>query len=223
MASTDSYGQGVSIAALTDAPNAATLAFNIVDAVTQRTVNRFASASARAATLTSPNEGMVTWLQDANSIEVYQGSAWKGLFYGDTSPQSYAVEWRATTTNPALGNGKLAGSYMKIGGLCYVSITLTIGSTTNKGTGTYKFTLPFTAATITDGSPGVLSATFSRTSTPNHGGGDSPIPNAATTTDFIWFPNPSIVGDANVWTHAQPWVPATGDVFRVYGTYQTAT
>ena len=79
MAGQDSYGQGVSVAALTDAPDAATLAKNIADGIAQRSVMRFASASTRAATLTgssAPVEGMVSWLQDTNTLQVYDGTAW---------------------------------------------------------------------------------------------------------------------------------------------------
>lgn len=76
MAGQDSYGQGVVVADLTDAPNAATLARNIADAIVQRSVMRFASASARTAAVAAPVEGMVTWLQDVNRLYVYDGSSW---------------------------------------------------------------------------------------------------------------------------------------------------
>ena len=36
----------------------------------------FTNAAARAAALTSPVEGMLTWLQDTNQYENYNGSAW---------------------------------------------------------------------------------------------------------------------------------------------------
>ncbi|MCD9196084.1 hypothetical protein [Streptomyces albireticuli] len=221
MPTTDAYGQGVSIAALTDAPNAATLAQNIADGLAQRGVMRFASASARAATVTSPVEGMESWLQDTNSLEVYDGSAWKAVPYG-TQWTSYAVAWTATTTNPSLGNGTLVGQYMKIGTTCHIYIKLVIGSTTNAGSGTYRFSLPFTTATITNSDPGCLVAVFSRATTPNHGTGNSPLGGGWTTTDQIWFPS-STPGDENVWTNTQPWAPATTNVFRIHGTYQTAT
>ena len=84
MATTDDYGQGVSIAALTDAPNAESLAKNIANAITPRSVMRFASASARTAALTgvaAPVEGMLTWLQDVNRLYVYDGSAWQEIPY----------------------------------------------------------------------------------------------------------------------------------------------
>lgn len=222
MPTTDAYGQGVQIAALTDVPNMATAAFNLADPIVQRSIMRFASASARGATLTSPVEGMTTWLQDVNTLEVYDGTAWRGVFYGATAWTTYSPVWTATTTNPALGNGTLVGSYMKVGTICHVSIMLTIGSTTTAGVGTYRFALPFTTATITNGCPGVLGATFSRSGSQNHGPGDSPLSGGWTTTDQVWFPNPGTTGDWDVWTESVPWSPASGNVFRIYGTYQTA-
>lgn len=220
MPTTDTYGQGTSLASLTDAPDIPKAIVDLATGVIPRGVMRFASASARGVTLTSPVEGMVTWLQDIKSLQVYSSGSWKAIFFGATSWTSYTPTWTATTTSPAIGNGVLAGSYMKIGTMCHVNVQLTIGSTTNRGSGTYRFALPFQAASSV---PGVLSATFSRASTPNHGLGDSPLVASATATDQIWFPNPGLVGDANVWTESQPWTPATGNIFRLYGTYQTAT
>jgi len=79
VATTDDYGQGVSISALTDAPNAETLAKNIANGIAPRSNMRFASASARTAALTgatAPVEGMVSYLQDVDRLYVYTGSAW---------------------------------------------------------------------------------------------------------------------------------------------------
>jgi hypothetical protein len=79
MATTDDFGQGVSIAALTDTPDAATLARNIANKIVERSVMRFASASARTAALVgagAPVEGMVSYLQDTNLTYVYTGSSW---------------------------------------------------------------------------------------------------------------------------------------------------
>ncbi|MFJ5150829.1 hypothetical protein ACIQCF_04470 [Streptomyces sp. NPDC088353] len=55
---------------------------------------------------------------------------------------TYTPTWTAATTNPALGNGTLTGRYMKIGRTVLVQITLTMGSTTTYGSGTYNFSLP---------------------------------------------------------------------------------
>lgn len=44
-----------------------------------QTVMVFADSTARTATITSPQEGMVTYLKDTNAIEYYSGSAWVGV------------------------------------------------------------------------------------------------------------------------------------------------
>ncbi|MFE3657286.1 hypothetical protein [Streptomyces sp. NPDC059165] len=103
MATTDDYGQGVSIAALTDAPDAATLAQNIANAIVSRSIMRFASASARSAALTgtaAPVEGMVTWLQDVNTLYVYDGSSWVSL-----SPTSVLMDWTALSSIGSYAGG----------------------------------------------------------------------------------------------------------------------
>jgi hypothetical protein len=82
---TDDYGQGVQIASLTDAPDANKLAKDITNAIAQRSVLRFASSSARGATLTSPVEGMLTWLQDVNRLDLYDGSSWVAVSVGRSS------------------------------------------------------------------------------------------------------------------------------------------
>ncbi|MFG3476484.1 hypothetical protein ACGF3K_14635 [Streptomyces sp. NPDC047980] len=103
MATTDDYGQGVSIASLTDTPNAETLAKNIANAIVQRSVMRFSSASARAAALTSPVEGMQTWLQDTNLMYHYDGSSWV--------PQSTeTMGWTALSSLGSYGGGVTAST-----------------------------------------------------------------------------------------------------------------
>ncbi|MEN2422997.1 hypothetical protein AABB02_33415 [Streptomyces rimosus] len=108
---TDTFGQGVPITLLTDGPNANTLASGIVQALAQRSVMRFSSGSARAATLTAPVGGMVAWLDDARRLELYDGAAWLTLAYGApgwttlglVSGYSHdgnsngTVQWRVTT------------------------------------------------------------------------------------------------------------------------------
>lgn len=76
MPTTDSYGQGIAVAALTDAPNAETLARNIVDAIVPQTIMRFDSASNRNATLTAPVAGMMAWLRTERLLTEYDGTAW---------------------------------------------------------------------------------------------------------------------------------------------------
>lgn len=77
---TDDYGQGISVASLADAPDAGVLAKNLANGIASRAVLRFASASARSASLTgagTPVEGMLSTLDDTNMLYRYDGSAWR--------------------------------------------------------------------------------------------------------------------------------------------------
>ena len=39
----------------------------------------FSNSTARASAITSPNEGMLSWLEDVNRFQYYSGSAWVDL------------------------------------------------------------------------------------------------------------------------------------------------
>lgn len=56
----------------------------------------FASASARTSAIASPQEGMVSYLKDTNSIEYYTGSAWAAVGGGGGGKVLQVVQ--ATTT-----------------------------------------------------------------------------------------------------------------------------
>jgi hypothetical protein len=58
---------------------------------------------------------------------------------------AYTPTWTAVTTNPTLGNGILAGDFMQAGKLVAFRIDLTFGSTTNAGSGNYRWSLPVTS------------------------------------------------------------------------------
>ncbi|WP_030670729.1 hypothetical protein [Streptomyces rimosus] len=85
MPTTDTYGQGVQIASLTDAPNMETLASNLATGLVPRSVMRFASASARNATLTSPTAGMTAFLIAEKLLTVYDGTAWTVVAAGTSA------------------------------------------------------------------------------------------------------------------------------------------
>lgn len=131
MATTDDYGQSVSIATLTDAPNAETLAKNLANGIVSRSVMRFASASARSAALTgvsAPVEGMASWLQDVNKLYVYDGSAWIEI------PQRQKAQATLTTSTSQTSSEILTG----------LSITMTTKASTTyvlQATGLVRSTL----------------------------------------------------------------------------------
>jgi hypothetical protein len=59
---------------------------------------------------------------------------------------TFTPAWTASTTNPTIGNGTLAGRYNKDGKAIDAFVELVIGSTTSAGTGNYAFAMPFQAA-----------------------------------------------------------------------------
>jgi hypothetical protein len=74
--------------------------------------------------------------------------------------QSYTVAWTSTSgTAPAIGNGTLTGDYEIRGKVCHVNIKLSAGSTTTFGNaGTWRFSLPATAARDSVGDALVIDA-----------------------------------------------------------------
>lgn len=96
MSTTDSYGQGIQVAALTDAPNAETLARSIVDAVVPQMIMAFDSASARNATLTAAKvkAGMMAWLRTEQLLTLYDGAAWTVVAAGSSA-------WTTVPLDPA--------------------------------------------------------------------------------------------------------------------------
>ena len=60
--------------------------------------------------------------------------------------QAYTPTWTAATTNPAIGNGTLAGRYVQLGKTVMGNIYLAPGSTTTFGSGNWAFSLPKTSA-----------------------------------------------------------------------------
>lgn len=60
---------------------------------------------------------------------------------------SWVPTWTSSGSNPTLGNGELVGAYISVGTLVVARFRLTLGSSTNKGTGNWRFTYPMTPHT----------------------------------------------------------------------------
>jgi hypothetical protein len=102
-----------------------------------------------------------------------------------TTVRTYVPAWTGSISSPVLGDGTLTGEYFIANGMCQVTVTLTVGSTTTFGSGPWFFTLPITCRSIatqygsalaldagtlyyvgtTDAAGTVLSATFDQTNT----------------------------------------------------------
>jgi len=88
MPTTDSYGQGIQLASLTDAPDTPAAIKALADGIIPRGTLRFASASARGATLvgaSAPVDGMMTLLQDVKRLDVRLNGAWVAVSTGSSA------------------------------------------------------------------------------------------------------------------------------------------
>ena len=111
----------------------------------------FASSTERTAQLPSPLEGDLTWLDNINQYEFYDGTQWVALA-GDA--QSFNPTLSATTTNPNLGStGSTEGWYSRVGDLVYFQFVVRFaGSGISQGSGTYHISVPFTPKSISSSS-----------------------------------------------------------------------
>jgi hypothetical protein len=74
----------------------------------------------------------------------------------DQTNISYTPVWSASGTQPVLGNGSIFGFYDRNGSDIHAYGILIMGSTTTYGSGTYRFSLPFTNAGGTRMGTGVI-------------------------------------------------------------------
>lgn len=70
-----------------------------------QTVMVFADSSARSTAITSPQQGMVTFLKGTNSLEYYNGSAWAPVDTGSSPLTTKGDLYTYSTTNARLGVG----------------------------------------------------------------------------------------------------------------------
>lgn len=66
---------------------------------------------------------------------------------GPSTTSAFTPVLTASVSNPTLGNSTLAGEYEVDGDYCIYRGKLTVGSTFSAGSGTYRFSLPFTPKT----------------------------------------------------------------------------
>lgn len=120
---------------------------NVMNYLMDQAVMVFASASARDAALTSPEDGMLVYLQDVDQYASYTTSAWTPLVHaGGWTP--YAPAWISTGTSPSIGNGTITGRYMRSGRTVAFTANLVVGTSTGYGSGSYSFSLPAPAVNV---------------------------------------------------------------------------
>jgi hypothetical protein len=100
-------------------------------------VMSFAGTAARGSAIGTATEGMLTYLNDTDTFQFWDGSAWTNL----TSSPTW-TSFTPTWTNLTVGNGTYVSSvYWLDGKLAHVAVTLVFGSTTSIS-GAVSFTVP---------------------------------------------------------------------------------
>lgn len=128
---------------------------------------------------------------------------------------SYTPTW-TSSTNPAIGNGTLAGAYIKWGRTCIAYIRLAMGSTTTYGSGGYTFGLPFTSASGMD-----YLGTARLVSTDAWNG--QTVMNGGTSGFNATFPTSSGDSRSATLSATVPNTLASGHIVRMSMIYQTAS
>jgi hypothetical protein len=159
-------------------------------------------------------------------LQRWNGSTWVS-YQPEPRWTDYTPKWGAETgTAPSIGNGTLAGSYVKTGTLVHVRIYLKIGSTTNLAAqatnGNWNFSLPVAPVSSTwklDGR--VLNVLGFDASA----GLQYPGSGLLSTTGGGTVRNlRESLKQANAfWDKGFPFTWATGDVLSIYGTYESAS
>ncbi|AWT42548.1 MULTISPECIES: hypothetical protein [Streptomyces] len=81
MPTTDTFGQGFTALDYGDVPDLKVMGDGLLK-IAGQTVMRFATATARNATLTAPVAGMTAWLNSEKQLTVYDGTAWVAIASG---------------------------------------------------------------------------------------------------------------------------------------------
>ena len=131
---------------------------------------------------------------------------------------SYTTTWSTGGTAPSLGNGSILFKYVQIGKTVHFRMTLTAGSTTNYGTGVWRFTPPVTPASDS----GLLS--FAGIARDSSATSNYPVYGELTNTTTITIRAfPATAGNPfNAFSGTVPFTWATGDTLDINGTYEAA-
>lgn len=144
-----------------------------------------------------------------------------------TAWTSFTPTWTASSVNPAIGNGTISGKYQKFGKTVVARYTVTYGSTTTYGTGSYRLSYPVTSVTwvTADDLQGLGIGHYVRSGFANY------ILHAharSTSTSYFEMSVQASAGGAgtyDTWTNFTQAVPATsqnGDSFRIQVVYEAA-
>lgn len=153
-------------------------------------------------------DGMLISVTDLDTVEVWDGSAWKVLCRYAADWVSFTPTLTATTTSPTLGTGSSAvGRYQRVGNTVNYAAKITFGSSgVVAGSGSYLFSLPL-------GADLTLNVPIGR----------AIVYDSSANTHYVGahFPDTQMVTHAStVVTNSAPIAWAASDYISVAGTYE---
>ncbi len=131
-------------------------------------------------------------------------------------PKDFAPIWNGSTTAPNFGNSTIAAAYTQIGDLVYFHMQIAFSASTNFGSGTYSFALPFAARAGTGMIGPVLILDSSAPLV--YAGVALAASSFQSSVEFVI----SLHGSTGLVTNTSPFTFATGDKIWVSGTYFAA-
>lgn len=121
-------------------------ASNTQNYLMDQAVMSFASAAARDAAVTAPEEGMHAYLQDTDVLTTYNGTTWV-IAAQEGAWTSYTATWSAASGSTTLGNGVLTAHYARFGRMIEFNILFQWGSTSSQTVSgaNWQFAIPIAA------------------------------------------------------------------------------
>jgi hypothetical protein len=169
-----------------------------------------------------PWEGELVYRADKKVMEMATDDAggWEEIPRrggGGSAWSTYTPSWTSDGTNPSIGNGSRIGRYERIGRTVHVSAKIIMGSSTSYGSGQYSLSLPVAALTDNDGQ--VLSCEVRDVSTGEIYQGHARVFSSTSASLRVQGTG----ADMNAVSQGGPITLATGDVIRIFGTYEAAS
>ncbi|MFI8104698.1 hypothetical protein [Streptomyces sp. NPDC086023] len=133
----------------------------------------------------------------------------------------YTTTWTGSVSNPAIGNGTMEAEYALCGGVCFVRVSVEMGSTTTYGSGQYKWTLPFQAATLATTKLGYIGSAYCTDAGVAYYAG---ITRAIGGESFMIAisPTTSTGSTPAEWNPVRPFTFASGDAINLFLAYKPA-
>ena len=128
--------------------------------------------------------------------------------------ETWTPTWTGSTTNPAIGNGFIGGSYCRINKTVIADGYIIAGSTTTYGTGTYRISVPISPMVSTNGLVGYATIFDASAGYISYSGVASQV-----STTLVEF---RLGAASNIFAPTVPVTMANSDQFRFQIIYQAA-